>query len=576
MPQPVALTPPVAVRGVSSRAALAAVVGALFVLHLLVALAFRAPFVFADELLYSKLAQSIAAGGGFTIDGVASSYPPLYSLVLAPIYRLFHDPGRAYAATRVVNVVLMTAAAAPVYALARRVLAERDRVAAVALSSLAPFALYSGLVLAESLTYLLFTAALVAVLRALERPGLRRELAALGITGLTCLARPQAVVLLPIAATAMLAFAGRAALRYRTTWLSLAALGGAALLAGAAGLGPARAAGAYSVLASARPPSVVSVARLWLDHLAELDLAVGVVPLAALVFAARFARCSRRATPSERAFACLASASVAWLTLEVAYFAATAGRVDPHYGLARLHERYLIYVFPLCVIALLWMRQRVGVRRLARVAVPLALLPATIPFGAYVNNASVVDTLGLASWVRHVGGDVVSIGHPRLAAVVVGVLLVGVSVRLRPVAVLATYFSAVSLFAFVNLLDASRGARHASFSGSAAWVDRAVAPRARVAILTSPRSNHLAFWETEFFNRSITRSYYLCTSTLSRGWERRTTVRGGVADFTAPLVLAPHALGVEGGLVARDPRAGLDLLRVAGPIRLAGSAPGCR
>jgi 4-amino-4-deoxy-L-arabinose transferase-like glycosyltransferase len=539
VPQPVALTGPVAVRGVSARAAIAGVVGAVFLLHLLVALAFRAPFVFADELLYSKLAQSIASGGGFAIDGVASSYPPLYSLVLAPLHRLFHDPGQAYAATRVLNVVLMTAAAAPVHALARRVLPERDRIAAVALSSIAPFALYSSLVLAESLAYLLFTVALVAVLRALERPGLRRELAALGSVGLACLARPQAIVLLPIAATAMLAFAGRAAPRYRTTWLSLAALGGAALVAGAAGLGPARAVGAYSVLASASPPSVVSIARLWLDHLAELDLAVGVVPLAALVVAVRFARRSGGATPSERALAALASASVVWLTLEVAYFAATAGRIDPHYGLARLHERYLIYAFPLCVIALLWMRRRVGVRRLAPVAVPLALLPAAIPFG-------------------------------------VGLVLVGAFVLLRPVAVLAAYFSAVSLFALVNLLDASRGARHASFSGSVAWVDRAVTPRERVGILTTPRSNHLAFWETEFFNRSITRSYYLCTSTLSRGWERRATVRDGVADFSAPLVLAPRELGARGIVVARDPKGGLELLRVTGPIRLAGSAPACR
>src|SRR5206468_8903881 len=136
---------------------------------------------------------------------------------------------------------------------------------------------YSALVLSESLAYLLFMLALVAVLRAVERPGAAREILALGSMGLACLARPQAVVLLPVAATTMLLHAGRRAGQYRATWLALAGLLAAALAAGIAGLGPTRAAGAYSVLASASPPSLGSIARLWLYHLAELDLAVGVV-----------------------------------------------------------------------------------------------------------------------------------------------------------------------------------------------------------------------------------------------------------------------------------------------------------
>jgi 4-amino-4-deoxy-L-arabinose transferase-like glycosyltransferase len=575
--QPAALTAPAAARRLSARTALAVAVGGLFLLHFVLALAFRAPFVFADELLYTKLARSIASGGGFTIDGVASSYPPLYSLVLAPLTRLRPDPAQAYTAAQVLNVVLMSAAVAPVYVLARRVLPERDRVAAVVLSSLAPFALYSGLVLSESLAYLLFTISLVAWLRAVEHPGLRREVPALAATGLACLARPQAVVLLPIAATTMLAVAGRGAARYRTTWVALAVLVCGALVAAAAGLGPSHAAGAYSVLASASPPSVVSLARLWLYHLAELDLAVGVLPLAAVAFGVWFARRSSRPAP-ERAFAALAAASVLWLTLEVAYFAATARRIDPGYGLARLHERYLIYVFPLCVIALLWLGRRVGVRRLAPVSVPLALLPAVIPFGAFVNNASVVDTLGLAPWARHVHGDVVPVAHARLLAVVVALVLVGAFAlrrRTSPVAVLATYFSVVSACALLNLLDASRGARDASFSGSAAWVDHAAPPGEEAAILTSPTSNHLASWETEFFNRSITRSYALCAPRLSRGWERRATLRARVADFTAPLVVAPTGLAVEGTVVARDRKGGLELVRVEGPVRLAGPAPSC-
>jgi hypothetical protein len=234
-------------------------------------------------------------------------------------------------------------------------------------------------------------------------------------------------------------------------------------------------------------------------------------------------------------------------------------------------------VFPLCVIALLWARRRIGLRRLVPVAVPLALLPAAIPFGAFVNNTSVVDTLGLAPWAKHVHGLVVPIAHARLAAAAVGLVLVGAFVlrrRTSPVAVLATYFCVVSLFACKNLLDASRGAREASFSASTSWVDRAVKPGEEVSILTSPRSDHLASWETEFFNRSITRSYYLCSSTLSRGWERRATVRDGRADVTGRLVLAPRALGVEGTRVAQDAKGGLELVRVDGPVRL-GSVPAC-
>ena len=81
-----------------------------------------APFIMVDELIYSELARSLAAGDGLEVRGEPYLVSLIYPLLLAPVYALFDSLPDAYAAVKVVNAVVMSLAAVPAYLLARRVL----------------------------------------------------------------------------------------------------------------------------------------------------------------------------------------------------------------------------------------------------------------------------------------------------------------------------------------------------------------------------------------------------------------------------------------------------------------------
>ena len=77
--------------------------------------------VFNDELLYAKLSQSIAAGHGLAIRGEPFFFPaPLAPLVQAPAWLISSMPD-AYAAAKLLNAAVMSAAVFPAYWLARQV-----------------------------------------------------------------------------------------------------------------------------------------------------------------------------------------------------------------------------------------------------------------------------------------------------------------------------------------------------------------------------------------------------------------------------------------------------------------------
>ncbi|MGH2921735.1 MAG: hypothetical protein ACRDKU_06695 [Gaiellaceae bacterium] len=89
--------------------------------HWLQSRAHVSPAVFGDELLYSKLAQSVASGEGFTVRGETVFFPaPLPVLVQTPAWLLDSTPA-AYAAVKALHTAIMAAAVFPAHCLARRV-----------------------------------------------------------------------------------------------------------------------------------------------------------------------------------------------------------------------------------------------------------------------------------------------------------------------------------------------------------------------------------------------------------------------------------------------------------------------
>src|SRR5215210_7061325 len=89
--------------------------------HFLQSRGHAAPTVFNDELLYAKLSQSIAAGHGLAIRGEHFFFPALLApLVQSPAWLLGSMPD-AYAAAKLLNAIVMSAAVFPAYALARQI-----------------------------------------------------------------------------------------------------------------------------------------------------------------------------------------------------------------------------------------------------------------------------------------------------------------------------------------------------------------------------------------------------------------------------------------------------------------------
>ena len=112
------------------------------------------PFIFVDELIYSELARSLAAGDGYSVRGLPTSgYSLLYPLLIAPAYALFDGLPDAYALAKSINAVAMSLAAVPAFLIARRVvrpsLALLAALTAVAVPSLA----YTATLTTESLFY---------------------------------------------------------------------------------------------------------------------------------------------------------------------------------------------------------------------------------------------------------------------------------------------------------------------------------------------------------------------------------------------------------------------------------------
>ena len=134
------------------------------------------------------------------------------------------------------------------------------------------------------------------------------------------------------------------------------------------------------------------VAHYLLWHVAELDLYLGVIGVAALI---AMWLAPRTLTPAARAFVAATLPITLLLVAEVAVFASRQS--------ARIEERNDFYVAPFAMIALLGLVSRDAVvpasrpRSRDRGRSP-ASLPLAVPFARFVNTSAVSDTLGLLPW----------------------------------------------------------------------------------------------------------------------------------------------------------------------------------
>jgi len=168
-----------AARVLAGRVPLVAIFAAAALLQSLQSLGHRVPLVFSDELLYTEFSRGLAEGKGLSIWGDHQLFPsPLLPLVHAPLWWL-PEVSDAYLGARLLNAVVMAAAAFPAYWLARRLVRHSHALLVAASAVALPELGFHDSLMAEPLAYPLFLLAAAAIVRAVADGG--RGLQALAV-----------------------------------------------------------------------------------------------------------------------------------------------------------------------------------------------------------------------------------------------------------------------------------------------------------------------------------------------------------------------------------------------------------
>jgi glycosyltransferase involved in cell wall biosynthesis len=548
----------------------------------LLALALRvsSPWIMVDELVYSDMARSFARAGHFLVRGSHGNYGFVYPLLLSPAYALAGPMSDVYQWARAIDALVMASAVFPTYLLARRVVRTPTALLAAALSVAVPSMVYTGTLMTENAFYPIFLWLALALVAMLERPTLRTQVAVLLLCVLAFETRAQSVALFAAVLTAplVLAWIERGRPRSLKAYAPLYGfVAGAVMLVAivevALGRSPSHILGNYSK-ASNGGYQLWPVVKWIVLHVAELDLALFVLPFAAFIVLAANARHLDRRL---RVFVAAATSLSVWLVLEVGAFAS-------RYSL-RVEERNLFYLFPLFLVALLAWIER-GQPRPPRAAVAAAgiaaALPGALPFLSLLNITSQSDTVGLQPWWflgdAWAGRDSVAVAAV-LMSVALGALFLWLTPRYAPglVALVAVGFLLTWLPLQLWTHSFPRLASSAYAQGVGAqrsWIDAAVGRDAHVGVLWSG-GNNLAVWENEFWNRSIDHVYDLGDPLPGDMPETHLTAdqaTGILRDATGkPIddryVLTSSAVALVGKAVASDPTKELVLYEIASPAR---------
>lgn len=549
------------------------------------------PLVNPDELRYTMAASAIVDGEWLNLRGREYGYGALYPMVLASILALADGVETAYPFFKLANALLFALAAVPIFFLARRLLSARWSVAVASMSVAIPSSIYTSLVMTESVSYLLSSTAVLAVVLALERTSVTRQLAMLGAIGLAFTARPQFAALLPAFLAGHLLLWSVDAQRRRLrrvadAWPTFAAV--AVCVAAVTrhlvtASSSTESSGGYDDLW--RSYDVVAVARLAMYHLAGLELYLFVIPfVVAPVVIAALLRAGRRGSRREGAFA------AAFLVINGVFVLIAAAFASTPYGWQVLHDRYLFYVAPLWLVVFArWLSQGLPRPRLLTAGGVVAglALTAFTPFGLLTGDI-VFEYVPTALWSSvwtFVEGTPHLDGRRVLGATVVALATVGVVLPRRfwlvlPAAVVAG-FLLTSVLAWQRLAEPSDAFLLAD-DNTRAWVDDAVRDGSRTTRLyVSPRKcpyselTRHAFFLTEFFNPSVDRASAIGDATPDGLPYARVDIgRGGRLvhpdgkPLVAEYVVADPGIELDARRVATGTGARLVLWETRGEVRL--------
>jgi hypothetical protein len=514
-------------------------------LHYLAARRLHGLWIMPDEAIYAQRAYDLWRHGSLPLlHGVGAGYGELYPLV-AGIPFAVGSFQHGYASLKLLQALVVSLAAVPVFVYGRRLMPPRFALLAAALTVASPLLLYSGLVMTEVVFYPVSAFALLAIARAVETATRRDQAIAIATIALAVLTRVQAVVFVAAFAAAILldALLARDRRRLRAFWPVWALL----VLAAVVALALPGVFGSYAgTLHGAYP--VRNAVGLTFDHAAYLTLSVGVFPVLALLLLLL-----RPPDAGARAVVAVATSASVLVVVQVGFFAA---RYSPH-----LLGRDLASLPPiLFAVFALWLARGAprGTVRATMCAFALLCLLLLAPWNRLVSLDALHDSFSVALLLHLHGSPATVLAVAAPIALAVAVLVPRRFLLVLPAAVLAALV-ATSVLAS-NDVSAQAAAAQASIVGATPnWVDRAVS--GPVTYVYAGETYWNSVWLERFWNRRIERVVSLAPAVVPGPMPQR-RVRppdDGRLPIRDRYVVASNRLTFAGTPVANLTQTGLDV-----------------
>src|SRR5215831_10494692 len=517
-------------RAVTRTFALPALFVAATVYHFLQSRGHATLTVFNDELLYTKLSQSLAAGHGLSIRGQHFYFPS--PLVQAPVW-LLHSLPQAYAAAKLLNAAVMSTAVFPSYWLARRVVRPTYALVTAAAAVATPAMVYHGYLMSEALAYPVFLFAVLVLVRAVERPTM-----AVPVVCAVAIATRAQFLVLPLAYLAAVAVCERGQYRRHLVPVTVTSLLLVALV------GVPGALGQYGKATHlGHDPGAVAHWAVTTGSLLPFSLGLAVVPGALFGFGLL------GRTP-------LGVISIACTALFLGQASLIAAG-EAHRPL----ERYVFYVTPLVFLAFFayvergapWRRAYTLFTIAGAVALSLVSFPGLTGTAGFFFDSFTLTGFARASY--YLGLTNASLLY-SLAPLALGGL--ALAVRRIPL-VLATVAIAVALATGIGVYATDRlatGFAARTFNAEPAdWLDRSGLGPATYLVL--PGSDFFVGTGLESWNRDVRQMAVLQAqppdpfpSTVAR-IERDGSLDLGSATHVVVANIAGSAIGLDGTVVAR-------------------------
>jgi hypothetical protein len=549
--------------------ALGGVFAVAAVYHWLQSLGHVTPAVFTDELLFSELARSFAAGDGFVVRGEPLFFPAFVpSLLQAPAWLAGSTP-LAYELAKALNTALMCSAALPAYWLARQLVRPAYALTVAVATVAGGGMLYHGYLTSEAAAYPVFLLAIAVCVHALAVPSARRDLVAVAVLGLAVLTRAQFVVLPAVFFLAIL-LVGRPLRRHTA---ALATLG----LAGALGLAVGGSALGFYAGAWQLDYPVGGIIRWsgWTAALLPFSAGFLVVPGALLGVVLGVLR-PRGGV--ERGFAALTALLLVLMPLQAGLIASG----ESH----KPFERYVFYLVPLLFIAFFAFAERglSAKRAYLAVAVGLGALSVFVPFASLALDSFSFDSPTLSAvetvsrWTSQ-GEAAALYGAAGVLAALAAALL---RRRTMVLALCSVAFAlAIGVTAYSGDRRMTERTLHSLAPAQPDWLEHTGIAGADV--LGLPGGSLHSGWVLESWNRNVGRTFHLgdlpadpLPSTVV-GLNRDGSVSevGGEPIRSRYLVVSDAGTQVDVvGTRLKRLDEGLSLYRVEAPLRLRSIAIG--